>query len=312
MNCIYCGKEITTQAGTGRKRKYCSDNCCRSADRDNKRIHYIGKRQKYCIGCGIELPKYKTKYCSRRCRLIHLGLIENRKEAEKTKQCIVCGKEFITTRMRTLTCSAECSKERALQRDRVSYRERYQRKNPNAKSREQIKAESLERKERLAKEREARAVEREVIEAAKKVERQKILAERQKIKQANIAYWQEYIALHVCVVCGEVYTATYPLSKYCSNKCKHKAYRKKDRYKGITVDNNITLKALARRDNNTCQICGGTVDWDDKKTINGTVICGNNYPSIDHIVPISKGGLHKWDNVQLAHRICNTKKRDIV
>lgn len=300
--CAYCGKEYTAKCT---RAKYCSTECRREADKENKRIHYIGKRQKYCIGCGIELPKYKTKYCSRRCSLIHLGLIENRKEAEKTKQCIICGKEFITTRSRTLTCSAECSKERELQRNRVSDCERYQRKNPNAKSLEQIKAESLERKERIAKERKERA-------EAKEEERKKILAKKEKIKAANIAYWQEYIALHVCVVCGEVYTATYPLSKYCSKKCKNKAYRKKDRYNGITVDKNITLEVLARRDNNTCQICGGTVDWDDKKTINGTVICGNNYPSIDHIVPISKGGLHKWDNVQLAHRICNTKKRDIV
>lgn len=26
--------------------------------------------------------------------------------------------------------------------------------------------------------------------------------------------------------------------------------------------------------------------------------------------PLSKGGLHAWDNVRLAHRICNTKKCD--
>lgn len=25
-------------------------------------------------------------------------------------------------------------------------------------------------------------------------------------------------------------------------------------------------------------------------------------------MPISKGGLHSWDNVRLAHRICNRRK----
>ena len=33
-----------------------------------------------------------------------------------------------------------------------------------------------------------------------------------------------------------------------------------------------------------------------------------NYPSIDHTVPVSKGGTHTWDNVQLAHFYCNRVK----
>ena len=37
-------------------------------------------------------------------------------------------------------------------------------------------------------------------------------------------------------------------------------------------------------------------------------IVGKNYPSIDHIVPLSWGGLHSWANVQLAHHGCNTAK----
>jgi 5-methylcytosine-specific restriction endonuclease McrA len=36
------------------------------------------------------------------------------------------------------------------------------------------------------------------------------------------------------------------------------------------------------------------------------------YPSIDHIVPLAKGGNHTWNNVQLAHHYCNTLKRDKV
>jgi 5-methylcytosine-specific restriction endonuclease McrA len=30
--------------------------------------------------------------------------------------------------------------------------------------------------------------------------------------------------------------------------------------------------------------------------------------TIDHIIPISLGGRHCAENVQLAHRICNNKK----
>jgi len=31
---------------------------------------------------------------------------------------------------------------------------------------------------------------------------------------------------------------------------------------------------------------------------------------IDHVIPLSKGGRHAYDNVQLAHASCNCKKRD--
>ena len=39
--------------------------------------------------------------------------------------------------------------------------------------------------------------------------------------------------------------------------------------------------------------------------------CGklsNDYPSMDHIIPLVKGGYHTWDNVQLVCRGCNNKK----
>jgi len=31
--------------------------------------------------------------------------------------------------------------------------------------------------------------------------------------------------------------------------------------------------------------------------------------SLDHIIPLSRGGHHVWDNVQLAHLACNNKKQ---
>jgi 5-methylcytosine-specific restriction endonuclease McrA len=30
--------------------------------------------------------------------------------------------------------------------------------------------------------------------------------------------------------------------------------------------------------------------------------------TIDHIIPLSKGGLHVYENIQLAHSICNSRK----
>lgn len=293
MICEYCGAEFN-----GRKRKYCSNECCYNADKDRKRLEYVwkGDRADACVICGKPLPKQSKKYCSVECR---------RGKVQKKKTCIVCGAEFTTTRSKKLTCSEECCSVNAREKKNAAFIRRYRKANPDARTMEEVLTESAKRKERLKQE-------REVIETAKQAERQKILAEREKIKAANIAYWQEYENTHICSVCGKEYTAHSPKSKYCSKACSRKPKRRRDRYKGITVDNDITLEKLARKDGDVCQICGGVVNWDDREEKNGVIICGNYYPSIDHIKPISKGGLHSWNNVQLAHRICNTLKCDKV
>ena len=78
------------------------------------------------------------------------------------------------------------------------------------------------------------------------------------------------------------------------------------------VDNDITVRGLYLRDGGRCYLCGGLCDWTDFTEIDGTIICGNRYPSIDHVMPLSKGGLHSWDNVKLAHRKFNSLKKDQV
>lgn len=122
--------------------------------------------------------------------------------------------------------------------------------------------------------------------------------------------------LHKCKECGKPFlTENTKQHPYCSAKCKRKYYnRARDRRipKEQIIDKDITLEKLSNRDNGICHICGLPVDWGDKQIINGVIVCGNNYPSIDHIYPISKGGLHCWNNVALAHRHCNTIKSDKV
>lgn len=119
----------------------------------------------------------------------------------------------------------------------------------------------------------------------------------------------------VCICCGKTFYTYKQSVNSCSAECvkAHRKERKNEkaknrRYKLITVDKDITLKGVALRDNQECQLCGGVVDWNDYEIINGNMKCGSNYPSIDHIVPISLGGMHSWGNVQLAHMICNSRK----
>ena len=118
--------------------------------------------------------------------------------------------------------------------------------------------------------------------------------------------------LHTCPVCGNIAISR----KYCCVECRNKAtnynrdIRRRTKIKNAIIDKDITLKALYDRDNGICYICGEICSWKDKETKDNVVICGDNYPSIDHVIPLVAGGKHSWDNVRLAHRICNSKKRD--
>jgi 5-methylcytosine-specific restriction endonuclease McrA len=42
---------------------------------------------------------------------------------------------------------------------------------------------------------------------------------------------------------------------------------------------------------------------DTPKTLSGT--CDRNAPELDHIVPVSRGGLHTYENTQCLCRSCN-------
>ena len=67
----------------------------------------------------------------------------------------------------------------------------------------------------------------------------------------------------------------------------------------------IDLAALGERDGWTCGICGEAVDK--------TIRCPDRAaPTIDHVLPISHGGRHRWSNVQLSHFACNMAKGDAV
>jgi 5-methylcytosine-specific restriction endonuclease McrA len=83
----------------------------------------------------------------------------------------------------------------------------------------------------------------------------------------------------------------------------------KDRCKRYGVndfDETITLELVIKKYDGICQLCGKPVDKSDMT--NGHI--GRLYPTVDHILPISKGGSHTWKNVQLAHMYCNSSKCD--
>ena len=137
-----------------------------------------------------------------------------------------------------------------------------------------------------------------------KAEKEKRKAER--LRELERKREQRLIP-HSCPVCGALTIRP----KYCSDACAHKAYNHShDTYRrGIIaaamVDKDITVEGLFQRDKGICQICGKPCDYNDYIYKGDAFVAGNNYPSVDHIIPLSKGGEHSWGNVRLAHRHCN-------
>ena len=128
----------------------------------------------------------------------------------------------------------------------------------------------------------------------------------------------------LCRWCGKEFETEYKQSKvFCCEECRNahmkeklrirnriRAHNSNRRLRGKVVDRDITLDRLIKRDKGRCKICGGLVDRKDFTMVNNHMKCGSRYPTIDHIIPLSQGGLHSWANVQLAHFLCNSYKGD--
>ena len=117
---------------------------------------------------------------------------------------------------------------------------------------------------------------------------------------------------HICPECGGTFFSETDSAIYCSKKCKRKhrgsaSIRGRCRKYRTPYQTGITLPQLYRRDGGICQICGKPTDWNDK---GWTDFLGPMHPTIDHKIALANGGGHTWDNVQLAHAICNSYKRD--
>jgi 5-methylcytosine-specific restriction endonuclease McrA len=156
--------------------------------------------------------------------------------------------------------------------------------------------------------------------------------------------------INICVECGKLYIRNQKQGSYCSIKCYYKYYcnnkhiestleckecgakfikrygdkrrifcskgclKKNSRRiravrkrigKGKAIIDSFSLYQILVRDEYRCGICGKKIDvslpYNDKMAA-----------TIDHIIPLSKGGLHCWNNVQAAHLSCNSAKWNIV
>ena len=114
-----------------------------------------------------------------------------------------------------------------------------------------------------------------------------------------------------CERCGHVWQAWGTRGSVCAEcvRATRVLVRAKRRSAIKTGDNTITLERVWRRDNGSCHLCGGRTDlpsvWQGWNWHNDWM---PNAPTIDHILALANGGSHTWDNVALAHNVCNSVK----
>lgn len=113
-----------------------------------------------------------------------------------------------------------------------------------------------------------------------------------------------------CGVCDRTFVTRYTVST-CSDVCA-KAKRRDDRRAGKgkrravkknAFVQNVSPRKVYAADGYRCHICG-------KKTDPTKQVPHPKAPTIDHVIPLARGGTHEPANCRTAHFICNTRKSD--
>ena len=119
----------------------------------------------------------------------------------------------------------------------------------------------------------------------------------------------------VCVHCGNIFFVDYfhQWAEACSIPCSDAWYAKRNpdkvaaqrakrrMRKAAAFIENVNPFDIFERDHWTCKLCGRKINKELKYPHPMSV-------SLDHIMPLAKGGTHEWDNLQASHLRCNMSK----
>lgn len=91
----------------------------------------------------------------------------------------------------------------------------------------------------------------------------------------------------------------------CAKQAQAARYRAKNtvRQSKTAKPSRVVIEHLVAAYGAVCYLCSGAVDLDMPRT-------SRMGATVDHIVPLAKGGSDDFENLQLAHWICNNRKSD--
>ncbi len=106
-----------------------------------------------------------------------------------------------------------------------------------------------------------------------------------------------------CAWCGDLFAPRGSKNnKYCSNRCSAKAARARRQYRlRAAYIEDVDRFVRGEMDAWTCGICSGPIDRDLRHPDQMSW-------SLDHVIPVSRGGVHSYENTQSSHLGCNIRK----
>ena len=111
-----------------------------------------------------------------------------------------------------------------------------------------------------------------------------------------------------CEECGVQFSVlSHQITKYCSSECGDRRLRRIHKSKRRARERRLPYQLIDpidvfNRDGWLCNGCGEELSINDRGTNKLKA------PELDHIKPLSKGGSHTYNNVQLLCKSCNIKK----
>lgn len=234
--------------------------------------------------------------------VVFMGELNSRQADGASRVCGSCGAQYEPIRVNQKYCGNPCSWDKGWQRECEGCGEQYQTRHSD--QRYCSKPCAFKHGDLGAKAHPAKA-------DSVMYKRWSRKAARSMKKQRKLALRREFLAtkIRTCPECEQAYEAEYYGQVYCSKTCQR---RKKTRTKtpllrarkhGVVSEAIDPIKVFVR-DDWKCQQC----NCETPRELRGGI--EDNAPEMDHIVPLSKGGSHTYENVQCLCRKCNGIKSD--
>lgn len=105
-----------------------------------------------------------------------------------------------------------------------------------------------------------------------------------------------------CLTCGNQFYGN-NARRFCSNACSRKHHHAigSARRRNAPVREKVSIELLMEKQNGRCDHCGTLMTLHDTSR-------SKRAATIDHIIPITKGGWHVQANCRLLCRSCNSKR----
>lgn len=308
LECKTCKASFSfSKVGPGRLPRFCSDPCRSAAiyaKPEAGRRHYQNKTPvafvcTICGGRGETKQDRPGKYCSRDCQIIGTSLALKRDKPKS--QCVRCGELFTPARPSAKQkasghiqkfCSKRCYIETITiypsrkESKKAYYGRRKARDGVNCKTCGKLKLSPL--------------VDGNCKGCSSKERAHQLRVGKERAKKEP----------RECAGCSVEFVPLLGMEKYHSRECAREANRRINhaRYRKAQKIGKYGLDPFRvfERDGWRCHLCGVKTLKSKRGTDHPKA------PELEHIIPISKGGAHSYQNTACSCRQCNRAKRDKV